>query len=258
MPGGASMFLPFIMQDTCIPDDQDTSQQLTSFSEEQLLSQEIINELGDCALYSGVGVISDLNDQWKYMKHHLSSSNYKVISQLYNHLPLLNQSPFVTVAKSIACPKPPTAAESSDSPPFNFIIVIFVSGVVEDHTILTEHGKMSIVDDIIGPFLPQSAPHLQHIPKVFFITAYTVWENPHAPPPHFPDDPDGNYCVAYCIRSINTVKWAYYITDKLFLDSGVTVQEAIERSRFLLSEAWECLHYFTCLKNKLVLSYLNK
>ena len=61
-------------------------------------------------------------------------------------------------------------------------------------TLYTSYGLVDVVDDIIQPFLiPQSAPHLQHIPKLFFITAKG---DPDALPPHFPNDPDGNYCVA--------------------------------------------------------------
>ena len=165
---------------------------------------------------------------------------------LHHHYIIL----FPTIAQSIAYPKPPAAAESSDSPPF--IVAVFVSGVVggSANTLFTMHGSLDIVDDIIKPFLPQSAPHLQHIPKLFFISTEG---DPHAPPPHFPDDPDGNYCVAYHVTNMpsDTNKWANHISDHLFLP-GMTVQEVIESSRLQVYYR-DQLHHFTCLKNKLVL-----
>ena len=107
---------------------------------------------------------------------------------------------------------------------------------------------MNTVDDIIQPFLPQLAPYLQHIPKLFFITTLGDLD---ATPPHFPDDPDGNYCVAYHMTDKRSCmyKWTEYISDNLFLQ-GMTVQEAIENSKYRLKKGKECLHYFTCLQNK--------
>ena len=99
----------------------------------------------------------------------------------------------------MAYPKPPADVKSSASPPF--VISIFVSGRCHDtfsiHTLYTRYGLVDVIDDIIRPFLPQSAPHLQHIPKLFFITAEG---DPDATPLHFPDDPDGNYCIAYHVN----------------------------------------------------------
>ena len=174
------------------------------------------------------------------------SSGYKIIPNDLS--PHLGRSLFSSTAWSIA--KPPTTAESSRSPPF--VIAVFVSGIGEDlahHTIMNSiSGEMRIVDDIIRPFLPQLAPHLQHIPKLFFITALGY---PDATPPHFPDDPDGNYCAAYYVtyKPRYMRKWAEYISDNLFL-RGMTVQEAIESSKYHLVKDNEYLHYFTCLQNK--------
>ena len=250
-----------IMQD--LPEGQGTSEHSVTEQVEQLsLSpaqqheiQRIRDELRYCALYSGVAVIDDnIVNEWVHIKQRLSSSGYKVISldtvSLRHHD---HPRHFTAIAQSITYPKPPTAAESSYSPPF--VIAVFVSGAVQSahHTLVTHYGEVNIVNDIIQPFLPQSAPHLQYIPKLFFITA---WGDPQAqaPPPHFPDDPDGNYCIAYHVAEIMSYmdKWAKHISDNVFLP-GITVQEAIENSRSHL-EGGECLHYFTYLRNKLVLN----
>ena len=223
--------------------------------------QRIRDELRDCALYSGVRVICHGFYEWKPVGPHLTSSGYKIISDsslrhgtlttsvvLSSHLD--SRRFFTTIAQSIAYPKPPTAAESSDSPPY--VIAVFVSGVIVDytsaHTLSTLHGPVNIVGDIIQPFLSRSAPHLQHIPKLFFITAQG---DPDAPPPHFPDDSDGNYCAAYHMtqRPRYMRKWTEYISDNLFF-LGMTVQEVIENSKSHLEKGRECLHYFTCLQNK--------
>ena len=191
---------------------------------------------------------------WDFMKHRLSAMDYKIIPNIHLYS---SETPFTTIAQSIAYPKPPTAAESSDSPPF--AITIFISGHCHDsysiHTLYTTYGLVDIVDDIIQPFLPQSAPHLQHVPKLFFITAEG---DPDAPPPHFPDDPDGNYCVAYHVTNklCHMVKWALYITDHIFL-SGITIQEVIEKSRSSLFKHMEQLHCSICLKNRLILKKKN-
>ena len=236
---------------------------LSSIQEREVRRKErevrrIRGELRNYAEYSGVGVICHVFDEWERIEPHLTSSGYKIIStfSLYYHTSAAlspyfdSRHLFTTIAQSIAYPKPPTAAESSDSPPY--VIAVFVSGVIVDytsaHTLNTLHGPVNIVDDIIQPFLPQSAPHLQHIPKLFFITAAG---DPDATPPHFPDDPDGNYCAAYHMTGKLSCmhKWAEYISDNLFLP-GMTVQEAIENSKSHLEKGKECLHYFTCLQNK--------
>ena len=191
---------------------------------------------------------------WDFMKRQLSAMDYKVIPNI--HLCSETPDPFTIITQSIAYPKPSTAVESSDSSPF--VIAIFISGLCHDlHTLYTTYGLVDIIDDIIQPFLPQSAPHLQHIPKLFFITAEG---DPDAPaPPHFPDDPNGNYCVAYHVTNklCHMVKWAQYITDHIF-SPNITIQEVIEKSRSSLFKHMEQLHCRNCLKNRLILNCHNK
>ena len=119
---------------------------------------------------------------------------------------------------------------------------------------------MDIVDDIIKPFLPKSAPHLVHIPKIFFITnslSYrsTVYrQDLDNQPPSFPDDDDDNYCIAYHLslkRFDQQILWLNTITDALL--SGKTVQDVIENSRSILDKNRERLYTFCCLKDNLVL-----
>ena len=186
--------------------------------------------------------------EWKSsgLESHLSSSGYKTLPDFF--MPYRPLTLFAIIAQSITYSKSP---ESSS-------ILVFVSGVwfSADHTIQTLHvyERLHIVDDIIKPFLPQSAPHLQHIPKLFIITACTL-EDPHAQPPNFPDDPDGNYCVAYHVASsFNCMHhWAEYITDYLFRPN-TSVQETIENYKPTRERTVEHLHYFSSLKSKLVLT----
>ena len=163
-------------QHTLVP----AATQLSSSMEELTLSpaelevevQKIRDELQECALYSGVGVFYDRFGVWENTVNKSSVAEYKNIS-----IDILtqecHQTLFTTIPQSIASPKQPTAVESSHSPPF--IIAVFVSREIQ---------SVNNVDDIICPFLPRSAPHLQHIPKLFFITAVG---DPDATPPHFPD-----------------------------------------------------------------------
>lgn len=214
---------------------------------EQHEVQEIRDQLTDCALYSGVGVTC--NDP--YIMNFLSEAEFVIISSdLSNIIP---KAFFTTVAQSTAYPH--TTVESSNSPPF--VIAVFVTEDAGDSagTLLSSHGSVDIVDDIIQPFLPQSAPHLQYIPKLFFISLSV---SSHlgllaTKPPHFPLDRNGNYCVAYhschpCYRG----EWMWHIVDHLFR-FGISVQEVVENSRSALYEGYEYLHCFSCLKNKLVL-----
>ena len=186
------------------------------------------------------------------MEPYLSLLDYKIINRFPVNIKIVNS--FATIAQSIAYPKPhasPTVAESSDSPPF--VIAVFVSGRVSSHphTLhITTYGEVNIVDDIIQPFLPHSAPHLQHIPKLFFITAWDDYPLTASP---LLEDPDGNYCIAYHMADDPHLSliWAKYITDELFL-SGMTVQEAIDNSRSHLIEHREHLYYFTSMKKNVI------
>ena len=179
-------------------------EQLSLSSDQQHKVQEFRLILNDCALYSGVGIICDEVNVWKPVEPHLSSLDYKIISEFPVDIKTINS--FATIAQSIAYPKPhasPTVAESSDSPPF--VIAVFVSGTVSSrphNPYTTTYGEVNIVDDIIQPFLPHSAPHLQHIPKLFFINIIG-WhlEFSQIALPQFPEDPDGKYCIVYHVAN---------------------------------------------------------
>jgi hypothetical protein len=231
-------------------------EQLSLSSSQQREVQELRRELRDCELYSGVGMVRcDFMNVWKPVEPLLSSLNYKIIS----NFPIRTKvaTSFATIAESIAPPKQhasPTVAESSDSPPF--VIAVFVSGWTPSSqfpNLYIGDKEVNIIDDIIQPFLPQSAPHLQHIPKLFFITCTTHMMHLHASPPQFPEDPDGNYCIVYHMTDdlYLMIEWARCITREFSLP-GTTVQAAVEKSRLQLDEDEEILHYFTCLKKNLV------
>ena len=228
-------------------------EQLTLSPSQQHKVREIRDEPRDCTSHSDVGVICDVFDAWKSMKGYLSSAGYKIITNFPLHYHHKHATRFATIAQSTTYPEQPTAAESSDSPPF--VIAVFISGWAGDSVgtlhMHISHRPMHIVNDIIEPFLPQSALHLQHIPKLFFINSADG--DPHAPPPHFPDDPDGNYCVAYHVAKYrgDMRTWNRNIADDIFLP-GKSIQEVIENSRSHLHENHEHLHYFSCLKNKIV------
>ena len=241
---------------------EESASQLSSSVEQLKLTspqhkiQRVRDELRDCTLYPGIAVICDVDlfATWKSTKNRLSAVDYKIITtDFLLHHP--HTTLYSTIAQSTAYPKPPAAAESSDSP--LFVIAVFVSGYASDDSvgalcgIRISHESQDIVDDIIKPFLPRSAPHLQHIPKLFFISAEG---DPNAPSPHFPDDPDGNYCVAYHVSKylIHMLTWQFDIVQHLF-HPDMSVQAVIENSRSHINEDRECLHYFTCLKNNLVL-----
>ena len=205
--------------------------------------QRIKDELRDCTSCSGVGVIYDnVYDLWETAKGLLSSAGYKVIPKfpLDDHPATI----FKTIAESIT---PPAAAESSDFP---FIIAIFVSGLARSSALDSRHGAIDIYQDIIKPFLPVSAPHLQHVPKLFFIS---VDREQYNNPVTFPDDPDGNYFVAYH----ETESMEQMLTWKAIIDDvfrlGKSAQELVENSKSYMHlhgfKNKERLHYFTSLKN---------
>ena len=226
--------------------------QLSLSPTQQCEIQEFRCELGDYELYSGVVMIWDFIESWEPVKPFLSSLDYKIIDSFPARIEAATS--IFTIAQSIAPPQPhasPTAAESSDSPPF--VITVFVSVMLLFSKLLSVSGKKVNIDDIIQPFLPQSAPHLQHVPKLFFITARHL-AGPRAPPPRFPEDPDGNYCIAYHMADSRALmrKWAEDITNNLFIP-GMTVQEAIEKSGSHLNKDEENLYYSIYLKKNLVL-----
>ena len=110
---------------------EESVSQLSSSVEQQKLTspqhkiQRVRDELRNCTLYSGIAVICDVDlfSTWKSIKNRLSTVDYKIITTdflLHHHHTTL----FATIVQSIAYPKPPAAAESSDSPPF--VIAVFV------------------------------------------------------------------------------------------------------------------------------------
>ena len=126
--------------------------------------RRIKDELADCTSCSGVGVIYDnVYDLWESTKGLLLSVGHKLIPKFPS-----DDHPatvFKAIAESIAPPS--VAAESSDFP---FIIGVFVSGLARSNALESRHGSVDIYQDIIKPFLPESAPDLRHIPKLFFIS----------------------------------------------------------------------------------------
>ena len=219
-------------------------------TQQQREVQEIEDQLRDCALYySGVGITYDD----RYIMNHLSEVEFDIVLSDFSNISA--KTFFTTIAQSTAYPIPPTVAESSDSPPF--VIAVFITGDASDSgesgTLHTSHGSVNIVDDIIKPFLPQSAPHLVHVPKLFFISS--IIEDVDTTPPSFPYHRDGNYCVAYHTsypyHSIMD-EWMWHIADHLFR-FDVSVEEVVENSRSCLYEGYENLNYFSCLKGNIIL-----
>ena len=209
--------------------------------------QRMKDELSDCTSCSGVGVIYDnVYDLWESTKGHLLSAGYKIIPDF--PLEVNPATIFKTIAESIA---PPSATESSESP---FVIAIFVSGLARSSALDSRHGSTDIYQEIIKPFLPPSAPHLLHIPKLFFIS---VDREQYHSPVTFPDDPNGNYFVVYHeTESLDQMlAWKSIVDDVFRL--GMSAQDLIESSRSYMNlhgyKNKERLHHFACLKNKFVL-----
>ena len=209
---------------------------------QQSSADEVRDQLKDCALYKGVTV--ELFQKTIHLSLHLEST-FKRISlahtdefEDFKHL-------ITAVAQYRGYPE--------TSPPF--VIAVFVrghTGLFAKDTIITSFGLVDIVDDIIKPFLPQSAPHLISIPKLFFISSEPLSESRQLQDniklPLLPDDPNSNYmyCVAYnYCAPLYTERWFRYITEHLL--SGSSVEEVVEQSRYIASGH---LHYFSRLKNK--------
>ena len=212
--------------------------------------QRFSDQLSDCALYSGVAVVFHHWMRSPRLERALSELNYKLIK--VDLLSVDLKTVLSTIVQSKAYPKPPRTGSHS------FVITIFVRAIAFDSTNLLfsvfRQEEISIVDDIIKPFLPQSAPHLAHIPKLFFIGSNTRPLGKHpdmdTQPPLFPTDPDANYCVAYLVANkLSTLdEWTDYIADNL---SSIPVQDIVENYRAVLDRNYDCLHFFSCLKDKL-------
>ena len=229
-----------------------TSMKQLSLSQllEQREAQRISYELSDSSLYSGVGIICNGQLSW-VVERTPSELNFKYI-YLDKHIHRVGlKTCLSTIAQSKSYPKTPLVAGSQP-----FVIAVFVTGW-RSHSpgsLYTRHGgSVDIVDDIIKPFLPKSAPHLAHISKLFFISSCSYHKDLDTQPPSFPDDDDANYCIAYHLAQWSSDQqiWMDFILD--CLRSGKTVQDVIEDSRSHLEKHEECLYYFSCLKDKLIL-----
>ena len=176
--------------------------QLSLSPSEQEEVQRIRDELSDSSLYSGVGIVYD--DPFPlsslYVEGTLSELNFKYID-LHHRVDL--KPCLSTIAQSKAYPKIPSAAGSQP-----FVIAVFVTGM--RGSLGSLRGPVDIVDDIIKPFLPKSAPHLAHIPKLFFIGSWSHHKDLDTQPQlSFPDDYDkyGNYCVTYhLVREVGDLR----------------------------------------------------
>ena len=245
-------------------DVEETSPAVSQLSTpmEQLLIQEqyvqrIRDQLRASELYSGVGILYDrfIPDTRK-LERMLSQLDFNHI-KLKLHLLDLEQHEVKTLFSIIAeCKAYPESPPPAGSPPF--VIAVFVSGVRGHSPSSLQYPHAStdvmIIDDIIEPFLPKSAPHLTHIPKLFFISSLFQGDlDLDTQPPLFPGDSDANYCIAYHLaRSTDDSRmWIHFIADRLV--SGESVQDVIEKSKSMFTEGYEHLHYFSCLKDKLVL-----
>ena len=189
-----------------LPEDQDETEldseqavtQLPSFVEWMDLSplqqeevQDIREKLSCCELYSGVGIVVCEEDAlWmpvgSLIERSLVELNYTIITGDIDDSQLDLKTLFTTIAQTRAYPESPAA---TGSPPF--VIAIFVSGQASysRSTLNTRHGQVNIANDIIEPFLPQSAPHLVHIPKLFFISSFDLGhvDTMSSQPLHDPD-----------------------------------------------------------------------
>ena len=225
---------------------QETGQHLSSSVEHLSLStrqqwstDKVRDQLKDCASYKGVAIeLTGLMSLEGFFSPLESSFKYILLDRhIHSHDDL---KPLITaVAQYKDYPE--------TSPPF--VIAVFVRGFVHPSvgTLDTDFGWVDIVDDIIKPFLPQSASHLMNIPKLFFISAVPRLHRDIGPP-LYPDDHDSNYCVAYCESlSPSPYSWFRCIIENLLL--GISVKEVVETSKPTCT-ADRHLHYFSCLKNK--------
>ena len=220
----------------------------------------LVEQLSNSSLYSGVGIVyrSDFRHRTMLITYRLERTlsvlNFKHIV-LNNEFFLIHnvdlKTSLSTIAQCKAYSEPQAAAGSQP-----FVIAVFVAEREGKFpgSLDSRHGPVDIVDDIIKPFLPKSAPHLAHIPKLFFISSWVDHKGLDTQPPSFPDDDDGNYCIAYHLAQSGRADqeiWMDTIANGLL--SGKTVQYVIENSQLLLHKNNERLCYFSSLKDKLIL-----
>ena len=248
--------LPEGLEETELTSEQ-TVTQLSSSVEPMNLSpqrqkvQEIRDKLSSSALYSGVGIFC--TSEPRMIERSLDGLDYNIISVDDSIIDF--KTVFTTIAQSRAYPKSPATA---GSPPF--VIAVFISGRTtrSSNIFCTRHGLVDIVDDIIKPFLPQSAPHLVHIPKLFFISSRAMGHIPASSRRLLlPDDEDGNYLIAHCVTH-NVDGWLSHIA-QCICHSNQSVRDIVEQSRFLYEELLfdpvlgnENLQVYCCLKDDLV------
>ena len=232
--------------------------QLSLSPSEQRVAQRISDELSDSSLYSGVGIGYDdpFPRSSRDVERTLPELDFKYIDlhkHVYRHRVGLKTCLSI-IAQSKVYPTTPSAAGSQP-----FVIAVFVTGVRGKFpgSLYSQRGRrggpVDIVDDIIKPFLPKSAPHLAHIPKLFFVNSWFHHEDLDTQPPSFPDDDDANYCIAYHLaREMGDLRrWMDTIARSL--RSNMTVQDVIEDSRSHLVKHNERLYTCSCLKDKLIL-----
>ena len=229
---------------------------LTPLQRRQHALQRVHDQLSNCAQYSGVGIVyEELLDPWisPRLENALSKLNFKLIEVDQDAFMVVDLKTVLSaIAQSEAYPKPGSRP---------FVIVIFVAGMASHSTDLLRSlfrpKDINIIDHIIKPFLPQSAPHLAHFQKLFFIScdAFPFGEHFDTQPPPFPTDPDANYCVAYLVAHNRStlVGWTNYIIESLL--SGIPLQDIVESSRAHFGKKDGYLHFFSCLQDKLELSY---
>ena len=243
--------LPESLEETELTSEQAVTQlsspvELMNLSPLQLQKvQEINDKLSSSALYSGVEISCTSDRALEVLTYNIISVDDSVIDF---------KTVFTTVAQSRAYPESPPAAGSQP-----FVIAVFISGKLGNSSsiLLSRRGPVDIVDDIIKPFLPQSAPHLVHIPKLFFISSRSMGPIPASPERLLlPDDKDGNYLIAHCVTDDVDHDWLSHIAFWMCC-SYQSVQDIVEQSRSrslfdpLLGN--EHLQVYCCLKDDLVL-----
>ena len=204
--------------------------------------ERVRDQLRDCASYKGVAIELSIGFPSRVIRLSLEPT--------FQHIALVDDIDSCDDVKSLITAVAQYRDYPESSPPF--VIAVFVRGVAGPSvgTLCTDFGLVNIVDDIIKPFLPQSAPHLMNIPKLFFISSFSM--RPSQDTPLFPDDTDSNYCVAYCCAplsqfALSSRSWFQYIIKHLL--SGISVEEVVENSR-PIAERYGRLHYLSCLSNK--------
>ena len=211
--------------------------------------QSIRDQLSDSSVYSGVAIMYEefvIGLDTRRLERTLSKLNFKVVAlDRYISSQVDLKTLLYNFAQCIAYP-------ASGSNPF--VIAVFVEGLrcYSPSSLDTPHGSVDIVDDIIKPFLPNSAPHLVHIPKLFFISSWFGLRNLDVDKPlFFPGDNNANYYTAsYLARwRADSREWMDTIADNLL--SGGTMEGVIDKLQSRLNKKSEQLNYFSCLKEKL-------